>query len=125
MKKVAFLPSLFCFSKLNSIYLAFPAIINRSGDAFVLQYNILFKRRVALYINFWLLCLEIIPSEETVADAMTYYVQAYATVCVAQNILRYSYSNLSNLLLFILSLFRKKLVDWQVCYLTSSKVSFQ
>ena len=85
----------------------------------------LFKRRVALYINFWLLCLEIIPSEETVADAMTYYVQAYATVCVAQNILRYSYSNLSNLLLFILSLFRKKLVDWQVCYLTSSKVSFQ
>ena len=84
MKKVAFLPSLFCFSKLNSIYLAFPAIINRSGDAFVLQYNILFKRRVALYINFWLLCLEIIPSEETVADAMTYYVQAYATVCVVR-----------------------------------------
>ena len=29
------------FSKLNSIYLAFPAIINRSGDAFVLQYTVI------------------------------------------------------------------------------------
>ena len=55
--------------------MAFPAIINRSGDAFVLQYNILFKRRVALYINFWLLCLEIIPSEETVAGFQWYITQ--------------------------------------------------
>ncbi len=48
-----------------------------------------------LYISIRLLCLEIIPSEETVADAMTYYVQAYATVCVAQNIRKHSVNPVS------------------------------
>ena len=47
-----------------------------------------------LYISIRLLCLEIIPSEETVADAMTYYVQA-STVCVAQNIRKHSVNPVS------------------------------